>query len=168
MTPAIFLSTAIVPAARLLPPYMDTDEARAMLLTIALQESKLRARVQLGGGPARSYYQFELGGIRGVLEHPASGGFARSLCAALDIVPSPRLVSNAITYHDVLATVFARLLLWTLPDTLPKREEVNVAWYQYVEGWRPGQPRAESWPGNYREAWSLFPPTAPTTRVADV
>ena len=47
------LKNNIIPAAlSLLPPKMDTPEARAMLGAIALQESALRYRQQVGG-PAK-------------------------------------------------------------------------------------------------------------------
>ena len=55
------LRRAINPALRLLPHEMVSDEARQLMLTIGLQESGFETREQYGGGPARSYWQFELG-----------------------------------------------------------------------------------------------------------
>ena len=68
MTPAQFLRFAIDPALSLLPPVMDTRAARAMIISICLQESRLQHRRQIGG-PARGFAQFERGG--GVCPVPA-------------------------------------------------------------------------------------------------
>ena len=56
-------------AAALLPPELNTRPAWAMLFASGMQEDRLDARRQIGG-PARGFWQFELGGIAGVLSHP--------------------------------------------------------------------------------------------------
>lgn len=61
MTLSEIICLAIEPALRLLPPAMDTVKARVMLLAIGLQESAFAARRQAGNGPARGFWQFELG-----------------------------------------------------------------------------------------------------------
>src|SRR5699024_10369063 len=54
------------PALSLLPAVMDTHQARVMLLAIALQESDLAYREQIGG-PAHGLWMFERGGgVKGV------------------------------------------------------------------------------------------------------
>ena len=153
MTPELLTVVGINPALSLLPPIMESREARAMLLAIALQESALSHRKQNQNGPARSYFQFELAGIHGVLSHQSSADYAQSVCVSLDIAPSVGSVSDAITYNDVLACAFARLLIWTLPDRLPKMSESDAAWRQYLKAWRPGKPRPETWGTCYAEAW---------------
>ncbi len=154
MTPA-FVNRHVLPAAfALLPPRMDTPEARAMLLAIGLQESLFEHRQQIGG-PARGYWQFELAGVRGVLAHRASAGVALSLCASMDYAPVTLPVYAAIADNDVLAAAFARLLLWTLPDAMPGRTGEAEGWRQYMECWRPGRPHRNSWNGYWETAWSL-------------
>lgn len=154
MTPERLLALGIDPALTLLPPRMTSDDARAMILAIALQESKCQHRRQLHGGPARSYVQFERAGIAGVLSHRASAGHAVNVCQLLDIEASIDGVYTAIEFNDVLMATFARLLLWTLPRPLPLRDEVDEAWRDYLEAWRPGKPHPETWRAHYADAWA--------------
>ncbi len=123
------------------------------MIAIALQETGIRARRQQYGGPARSYFQFEFSGIHAVLSHQATADYAQGICVSLDIAPTVGSVSDAVTFNDVLACAFARLLLWTLPARLPRFEETEIAWLQYLKGWRPGIPRPDTWPTYYAEAW---------------
>lgn len=153
MTPDTLLDIAIRPALRILPGRMDSQAAEALLLAIALQESGLRHRRQMHGGPARGYWQFEQIGIDGVDMHPASQDYARGMCAMLS-VPSAE-AHSAIEWNDVLAAVYARLALWRLPQALPDgRMDWAQGWKQYLDVWRPGKPREEKWRDNYLEAWS--------------
>ena len=146
-----FVKDHILPAAlSLLPEKMDTPEARTMLLAIGLQESRFEHRVQIRG-PARGFWQFERGGgVNGVLLHQASRDHARIVCEKLLYDPAPDVVYDAIADNDVLACCFARLLLWTLPASLPTTAEEG--WRQYLAGWRPGKPHPETWPGLYARA----------------
>jgi hypothetical protein len=154
-----------LPAAYdVLPPKMQSTQATAMLLAIALQESKCAYRYQLprkaGGkpGPARGFWQFEAGGgVKGVLKHRATTAHARRSLVALAYPGNLTTVQiHAILEHnDVLAAVFARLLLWTLPERLCGPGENAKAWQQYLMAWAPGEPHPETWEGYYRRAWSL-------------
>lgn len=164
MTPELFIEIGLTPAFRLLPPRMDSPAARALVLGICLQESRLAHRHQLGG-PARSYAQFESAGLRGVVEHPASRGYAIALCDQLDIRPQLDALHQAITYHDVLCAGFARLLLWTDPRPLPGRDEPDAAWDLYRRTWRPGRPRVETWFAHFQRAWDCVAPTPPAPKV---
>lgn len=156
-----FVHTFVFPAAfALLPPTMDTPEARAMLLAIGLQESEFTDRYQVldggGRGPARGFWQFELGGATtGVLAHAGVRTHALRAIEALREEPAPARVYAALEHNDVLACVFARLLLYTLPAHLPKRHATNKAWAQYIEAWRPGKPHPDKWDGNFARAWAL-------------
>jgi len=154
MTPALLIDIALVPAFRFLPPEMDSLAARAFLLTVVQQESRLRHRRQIHG-PARSYFQFERAGVRAVLGHLASAEHARRACALLDVEPTTDAVYLAIEHHDVLACIFARLLLWTLPGKLPQEHEPDLAWSQYLSAWRPGKPHRSTWDGFFIEAWRI-------------
>ncbi len=140
--------------AALLPEKLDTPEAKAMLMAIAMQESRWDERRQIGG-PARSFWQFEFGGIKGVLNHPASKPLIRSVLERLDYDFAPDTSYTAIEHNDVLAFAYARCLLWTLPNPLPKRGDVEEGWTQYTEAWRPGKPHHGTWDAFYEQAWGM-------------
>lgn len=158
----------VAPAAyALLPPTMQSPGASALLLAIGLQESRFIERRQLGG-PARGFWQFEEGGVRGVLDHHASAGIISNVLAQLAypkiLHPSAAVTLRhlAIEHNDTLAFCFARCLLWTLPEALPGPEDVELGWQQYVVAWNPGAARGareqasrERWSANYRQAWAL-------------
>ena len=144
----------INPAMALLPARMDSFEARVVLLTIGQQESRFEHRRQMGNGPARSFWQFELGtkasrgGVWGVFLHDASRGQLLKLCAARGIDFEPSAIWTAIEHDDVLAAGLARLLLFTDPRPLPAVWDVEAAWNLYaLRTWRPGKPHRETWNG---------------------
>lgn len=164
MTPRRFVDLALTPGLALLPPALDTPAARALILAICLQESELKHRRQKPHGKARSYAQFEPTGITGVFKHRRSGELALQLCYDLDISPRTAAVHTAIEFSDLLCVGFARLLLWTLPQRLPRQDEHENGWLQYLSAWRPGaasdpERAAETyarWPGNYALAWATI------------
>jgi hypothetical protein len=166
MTPFLFLELAVKPALSLLPPAMDSTAARAFVIAICLQESELKARRQLPAGPARGYAQFERPGVAGVLTHAASRQHALAVCHDLDIVPAQSAVHAALQYQDVLCAAFARLLLWTLPQPLPGRDEAPEGWEQYLSAWRPGKPRQSTWLANYQRGWQIAANALADTAVA--
>lgn len=153
----------ILPAAySMLPPKMESDAATAHLLAIGLHESqfKFRAQVLDNGalGKARGFWQFEAsGGIVGVLQHPAT---RMHIYAVLDALCygniQDKVVScwNIVEHHDTLAAAFARLLLWTVPDPLPGPLDVEMAYQQYLDAWRPGRKHPLDWSANYAHAWA--------------
>jgi hypothetical protein len=140
--------------ATLLPPALDSKPAWAVLYAIARQESRLDARRQIGG-PARGFWQFELGGIRGVLNHRASGPLIRSVLDRLDYNYAPETSYNAVDDNDVLAFSFARCLLWSDPRPLPGQHESETGWEIYLDCWRPGAPRYATWAAFYKQAWEV-------------
>ncbi|MCT8281768.1 hypothetical protein [Xanthomonas translucens] len=149
IAPELALSRIIVPALGELGDGMDSPPARVLMLAIALQESGLTARHQVGG-PAHGLWQFEAGGgVRGVLTHSASQRRARALCELHGIAPTVAAMYDAIEGDDLLAAGFARLLLWTLPLALPAIGDEQGAWEQYIEAWRPGQPHRDRWASVY-------------------
>lgn len=139
---------AIAPALALLPARMSSPEAEVMLLAIGLQESRFQHRRQLVGspprptGPAKSFWQAELGGgmVTGLLRYHDDRvrDLAVGLCAVRGVDPSPRAVWDAIEHDDVLAAGLARLLLFTDPARLPMLGDVEGAWQLYLRTWRPG------------------------------
>jgi hypothetical protein len=147
---------AIEPAYALLGPTYRSASATVMLTAIALQESGLRHRYQIGG-PAQGLWQFEPIGCQGVLSHPASKEAARRVCRSLMIAADVDKVYQALPYADVLAAVFARLALWRLPQPLPALDANPDQWWdQYIECWRPGKPHRSRWDENLAIALSAY------------
>lgn len=152
IAPGALVDQVLTPALALLPNTMTSDEAKVMLIAIALQESGLTHRQQVGG-PARGLWQFERGGgVRGVLTHPASRDYADRICRQRGIQPTPAQVYAALDQDDILACVFARLLLRTDPAALPTIGDSGGAWNLYARVWRPGKPKPGDWPENYATA----------------
>ena len=120
------LQVVIYPGLALLPKQMSSPAAIVMLLTIGMQESRFIHRRQIGG-PARGFYQFEKkGGVAGVLlHHHRTSPLIRDALDRLQYDFDLDTSYNAIEHNDALATVYARLLLWTLPDTLPQKTNMN-------------------------------------------
>jgi len=153
----------ILPAAyALLPRALASAEATAMLLAIGLQESRFATRRQFNGGPARGLWQFERGdlekggGVCGVLAHRASAPHVQRALKRLSYPSDPIGGCHAVIEHnDVLAGVFARLLLWTDPHPLPTISDgPTAAWDLYVRTWRPGRPKRDTWNAYYADAWA--------------
>lgn len=155
MSPLRLLNLAIIPAltelARCGIP--DTLDARRFLLAIALQESGLAHRRQVihGGvenGPALSFWQFEQGGgCKGVLTHFRVAPTMRQLCVDFNVRPTPEGLWEAMRYHDIVAAIAARLLLYTLPSKLATT--ADDGWKQYLSAWRPGKPHQSTWASNW-------------------
>jgi len=156
MTPNDAIRIFYRPAFEILPERMYSVQATAMLTAIGLQESGFRHRRQMGNGPARGWWQFELEGVAGVLNHRIVGMMAAECCEVLGYRPDACVVHAAIEHNDILATCFARLLLWTYPGALPEQDDYARSWQQYLWCWRPGKPRPEKWATNYQEAWRLL------------
>jgi hypothetical protein len=134
---------------------MNTREAQAMLVAIALQESDLNARRQRGG-PARSHLQFETGGLIGVLQHPSSTMHAAALVNELDYSDlTPHQLHAAMEFDGVLAAGMGRLLLWTDARSIPSEQDgPDAGWAMYLRNWRPGKPHPERWSACWTTAWS--------------
>lgn len=156
---AAFHHAFTIPAAlALLPPTMTSPEAQAMLLAIGFQESRFATRRQIGG-PARGFWQFELaGGVAGVLTHPVTKPTIDHVLDELRYPPAASACYDAIEHNDVLAAIFARLLLYTAPARLPGPYDADRAWRIYEDTWRPGKPHHESWVNSYARAWALVEP----------
>jgi len=156
------MSQIIDPALLLLPHIPVTDRARAMLYAIGMQESRFVHREQITAadvkGPALGFWQFERGGgVLGVLNHRTSKDIAEAICRERAGNIDSRTVWLAIENDDLLAAVFARLLLWTDPAVLPVPVVGNeeAAWAYYLRNWRPGKPHRETWGKFWREACEL-------------
>lgn len=145
--------TAIDPALALLPGFMNSPQARVMLLAIGLQESRFEYRRQMGNGPARGFWQFERGGgVKGCVSHPESKDHLRRLCLARNVPFEADAIWRGIETDDVLAAGLARLLLWTDPHKLPALGDVDGSWELYLRTWRPGKPHVRTWADLHRHA----------------
>lgn len=130
------------------------QDAERLLLAIGLQESGFMYRKQISG-PARGFWQFEkAGGIKGVLNHPATKQLAREVVRYCGIPVNEESVYSVLAENDILAAAFARLLLWTDPQPLPTTEQ--EAWECYLRTWRPGKPRPEHWPENWKKSLEII------------
>ena len=152
MTPELLTRIAIDPALSLLPPRMDSRAARVLMLAIAGQESAMRHRRQIRG-PARGFWQFEQGGgVKGVMGHPASSRLALESISSRNLRPNSPTVWAALATDDVLAAIFARLLLFTDARPLPAIGQEAAALAYYIRNWRPGKPHPHTWPALYDSA----------------
>lgn len=158
MKPITLLQTAIRPALSELETFgIKTGvQAERFLLAIALQESGLRYRRQVvsGGiedGPASSFWQFEKnGGCKGVLSHRLTAAPIKAICSAYNVAPDAQSLWEAMRYQDIVAACAARLLVYTLPGSLP--DNSSQGWAQYIDAWRPGKPHPETWAANWKLA----------------
>lgn len=134
-------------AFEILPVEMYSARALQLLYAIGWQESRFENRRQIGG-PARGFWQFEMGGgVRGVMSYSSTANLVPQV---LDTLQYPKDLNakgiyTAIEHNDILAACLARLLLWTLPDTLPNIDDPNKGWEQYKAAWRPGKPHPKTW-----------------------
>ena len=150
------LRNHIIPAAlSLLPAKMDTPEARSLLIAIALQESNLKYRRQVGG-PALGLWQWELAQVGLVLRHEVVGPLARNVLATLVYEPGDQpheRIHAAMEHNDILQAAFSRLLLWPDAAPLPKRDDVQGFIAAYLRIWKPGRPRLQTIAANWAAAW---------------
>lgn len=145
--------TAILPALAVLPERMNSREAIVMMLAIGLQESRLIHRRQIPVAHARGLWQFERGGgVRGVLNHRTTSKTSRNLCIGLIGTDKLQTVYEELEFSDTLAAIFARLLLWTDPRSLPEIGDKNGSWDLYMRTWRAGKPHRKTWDAYYKSA----------------
>jgi len=159
VTPADFYTTVLEPAAVLLPPHLDSPEARMLLFAIAGQESSWSNRMQTPVAYAHGFWQCEHGGgVQAVLTHPQTRPVILRLCDTYAINSTDsQVVFDAITYHDPLAYGVARLILLPDPEPLPAVGDSDTAWSYYARNWRPGRPRPGRWEQVYLSALAAFP-----------
>jgi len=148
-----FIETVMQPGVPIVQPIIAVPfnpVVNLFLTTISGQEAAWIYRRQIPGGQARGLWQFEQGGgCWGVLNHSASAVKATALCQARGVAATPSAVWAALETDDFLALGFARLLLWTDPRALPSFGQPTYMWQQYLDNWRPGKPRVESWDDRY-------------------
>jgi hypothetical protein len=157
MNPADFFADIVQPSLARLEKWTGVgsdDRAHALVMAIAGQETAWKERLQDAGGPARSYWQFELGGgVAGVFN--GAGSRVLDVCAALDVPALASTVFQAMAWNDTLACCMARLNLWLDPEALPPLTDCDGAYQYYLRTWRPGMPRRESWNDRHATALAL-------------
>jgi hypothetical protein len=143
----------IRPAMEQLLPALDSPEARVLLVAIGLQETRFQTRRQYGDGPARGYWQFELGGgVHGIMEHRMTRLLLADICEIREVKYDARTIWRALEFDDLLACACARLLLFSDPKRLPALGKGGEAWDYYIANWRPGRPHVRTWNGYYAQA----------------
>lgn len=144
MSAKTFLDEVVNPALATLPDEMNSPEARLMLVAIALQESGLAARQQVGG-PAKGLLQFERNGVLAVMHHTRTADVVFHWCDENGVTYGSNSIYERLALDDELACVFARLLLWSDPRPLPEIGDVMTAYELYERCWRPGKPSYSRW-----------------------
>lgn len=155
----------IEPAYKLLPAQLRSDRATVLLLAIGQQESRFEHAYQVvagnpdAKGPARGYWQFELGtadsrgGVWGVYLHEKTGALLEDLCKSRKVPFAPSQIWRALETDHVLAAGVARLMLLTDAKPLPPLNNPEAAWQCYAKRtWHPGKPHRETWDGYYANA----------------
>lgn len=154
---------AVDQAFELLPGKLDSKQVRIQHAAIGFQESGFLARRQVitvtrdgkkqnvPEGPAVSFWQFERGGINGVMNFYRNDvkSWARAVCQARGVPFEIEAVWSAMQTDDVLGAAFCRLLMYTDAYPVPKTEKEG--WSMYLRTWRPGRPHPEYWP----QAWAF-------------
>jgi hypothetical protein len=131
-----------------------------LLLAIVGQEAVWTYRVQLDGGYAHGFWQFETIGIQGVLGNRRTQALVYPLIAAAGVTPPTTLRIwdfFALPEGDNLAFAFARLNLWVDPAPLPPIGDAEANYRYYDANWGPGADRADAWPSNYAAALAAIP-----------
>jgi len=144
------LASYVIPALALLPAKMNTAPAQKLLLAIGLQESDFIYTTQMGGGPARGYWQFEKVAVTDVLTRAATKSDAERVCGHFLLAANANLVYSTLASNHILAAAFARLNLYNDPQALPQTE--SAGWDTYLRVWKPGMPRPAEWSANYSAA----------------
>lgn len=156
MSAPTFNATTLIPALafirRNLPSIPASVEEHTMLLAIAGQESNWTDRRQANSGPASSFWQFERGGILGVMRDDETSKSVAVLCGMAGIAFQSTVIWRLMgtPEGDNFSAAMARLLLWSDPMPLPKGEADSYLYYLGL--WRPGAPSRERWAAVYPQA----------------
>lgn len=158
---------AVDQAFALLPGKLDSKQVRIQHAAIGFQESGFLARRQVitvtrdgkkqnvPEGPAVSFWQFERGGINGVINFYRNDvqKWARAVCQARGVPFELEAVWSAMQTDDVLGAAFARLLMFT--DAAPVPTTPVDGWLMYLRTWRPGRPHPDKWPASWKFGLSV-------------
>jgi hypothetical protein len=163
MTPAAFLAAVIRPGLAWIGGPQDSPAAARMLLAIALHESGLEHRVQVGRDGkklphlARGYWQFEPAGVRAAISHPSNEWLRAKLPELGYAGAAAKDLHHAVAHSELLMVLLARGLLWPDRARLADAEETERAYRIYDGCWRPGAKRPAAWPGCWSKAVAEVP-----------
>lgn len=121
-------------------------DARRFLIAVAIQESELHHRTQIGGGPGRGLWQIEAG-FGAVRNHDVVGRMLLEAAGEMEVLP---LSLETCRQADHFACLVARLILWADPHMLPAGQ--GDGWETYLRTWKPGKPRPSDWPQSWKGA----------------
>lgn len=166
--PLVFLNNTIQPCCKYLTSIsgrnMDHQEAEVILLASAIQETRLRSRLQRSADNevifhlGRGFWQFEGGktaAIGGLMTHPATEALLRRCCKDFGVPFLRSMIHEAVAWHDDLACCLARLLFYSDPERLPALGQCDPAMDYYHRCWRPGKRHPEHWPKAYDTAMAI-------------
>lgn len=127
-------------------------EEHTTLLAIAGQESGWSHRTQQPVAYAHSFWQFERGGILGLMRDDETSKQVVVLCGMAGVPFQSTAIWNymAKSEADNFSAAMSRLLLWTDPSPLPKTMDDGFDYY--VRNWRPGKPSETRWAAVYQQA----------------
>jgi len=128
-----------------------SHEAERLLIGTAIQESRLKYIVQLGGGPALSYFQIEPDTIHDINENYLK--FRPSLKEKADYFKVENIsVEEQIVWNMALSVVYARLHYRRIPEKLPDADDLTGQaryWKRYYNT-ALGRGTEEEYIANYR------------------
>lgn len=155
MTPELFLRDFLIPGLDYLtktvgPVPADTPSARMMGLVIPGVESNWTDRLQGGGGPAHSFFQFErAGGLARILADPRTSAWTRKICDALCIPFDSLTIFQAMIWNDLLAVALMRMNLFLDRAPLPRFGDEEGGYQYYLRVWAPGKPDRARWSARF-------------------
>lgn len=133
---AVVLPALASAAAATDEPRLQDPRAAILLAAIAIQESDLRWARQAPAGPARSWWQIEVGTARDIQARVSQlGPRWRRLLDWHDGATGD--VEEALLGYPLSGCVWARLLLWLDPAPLPPIGDEAAALETYKAVWRP-------------------------------
>jgi hypothetical protein len=132
INPNTFAATVIAPALQSID--MFSLAAQQLLLGTAIQESKLSARVQIGGGPALGLYQMESATANDIWDtylkfRPELAGKVGALLSDPKADKATDLINN-----DQYASAMARVRYARVPEPLPPLNDIPAMaayWKKY-------------------------------------
>jgi hypothetical protein len=140
-------------------PWGQVAEREVLLVAIAIQESGLKHRRQIGGGPARSWWQIE--------PDTAIDTFQRCLPIrdVWEEFPLGDELLVELEHSEIRACAIAAGILRLTPGRLPAVGDEDAAWQYYLKAWRPGKPRPGPWHKAYSDAEAAQVLGAPMARM---
>lgn len=127
-------------------------EEHTMLLAIAGVESAWSQRTQQPVAYAHSFWQWERGGVLGLMRDDETSKQVAVLCGMAGVPFQSTGIWNymAKPEADNFSAAMSRLLLWTDPSPLPKTMDDGFDYY--VRNWRPGKPYEPRWAAVWSQA----------------